>query len=83
VLASACTGDLYPPSPQDHVRPPARQYADHGCTMLMNRYGRICQDRRKIILSTEFTGQKVDIRGAENIVWPVSFYNKDRGYFDK
>ena len=51
--------------------------------MLMNRYGRICQDRRKIILSTEFTCEKVNILGAENVVRPVSFFNTDRGYFNE
>ncbi len=56
-------------------------YADRIITV--STCGRICIGKRKINLSTVFSGQKVGIREVEDKIWLVSFMKYDIGFFDE
>ena len=48
----------------------------------MTDCGRLCLHRKKINISTVFSGQKLGIREVEDGIWLVTFMHYDLGYVD-
>jgi hypothetical protein len=57
-------------------------YSLHDETVIVTTCGRVCFSRRKINLSTVFTGQAVGIKQTNDHIWLVSFMCYDLGSFD-
>ena len=56
---------------------------DLWCAITVTQCGRICIGRRrKINLSTLFTGQNVGVKQVSDRIWLVSFMDYDLGFFD-
>jgi putative transposase len=60
--ASACPYTSIRPSPRPYHGLNERHYPFHDRTITVTQCGRICFGRRKINLSTVFTGQNVGIK---------------------
>ena len=82
-LGGAYPGQLYTPSPRVYEPPGDPEYPFHDRTVRVTRCGRICIGKRKINLSTVFSGQLVGLREVDEEIWQVSFLDYDLGYFDK
>jgi len=59
------TGDLYRPSSRQHTGLPELAYPFHDRTIVITECGRICMDRKKIMLSSVLAGQKVGVMQVE------------------
>lgn len=57
-------------------------YPFHDRTVLVTSCGRICLHKKKINLSTVFSGQTLGIKEVEENTWLVSFMDHDLGYID-
>jgi putative transposase len=75
--------EVYTPSPRQYFHPEIPEYPLHERTILVTQCGRICMGRRKINLSTVFSGQHVGIREVDDRIWLVSFMDFDIGFFDE
>ncbi len=75
--------EVYTPSPRQYFHPDIPEYPLHDRTILVTQCGRICMGRRKINLSTVFSGQHVGIREVDDRIWLVSFMDFDIGFFDE
>ena len=75
--------ELYTPSARQYRPPDEPEYPFHDRTVQVTRCGRICIGRRKISLSTVFSGQSVGIREVADKIWLVSFMKYDLGFFDE
>ena len=69
------------------ISPPAvsqgsARHPFHDKTIVVNRCGRICRDRKKINFGEVFAVQAVGIKEVHDDIWLVSFMNYDLGYFD-
>ena len=82
-LGGAYPGQLYTPSARVYEPPGDPEYPFHDRTVRVTRCGRICIGKRKINLSTVFSGQLVGLREVDEEIWQVSFLEYDLGYFDK
>jgi putative transposase len=74
--------DLYKKSPRPYTGLGDLDYPFHDFSATVTTCGRICYKRRKINLSTVFSGQKVGVKQVDNKIWLVSFMHYDLGYFD-
>ncbi len=81
-LGGQYPGEVYTPSPREYFLPDPPDYPFHERTIRVTQCGRICIGRRKINLSTVFSGQYVGIREVADGVWLVSFMDYDLGFFD-
>ena len=81
-LNGAYPGELYTPSARTYETPDVPEYPFHDRAIRVTRCGRICFGRRKINLSTAFSGQTVGVKEVEDQIWLVSFLEYDLGYFD-
>ena len=61
---------------------PELAYPFHDRTIVITECGRICMDRKKIMLSSVLAGQRVGVMQVEDQIWQVSFMDYDLGYFD-
>jgi hypothetical protein len=75
-------GDLYRPSSRQYTGLPELAYPFHDRTIVITECGRICMDRKKIMLSSVLAGQRVGVMQVEDQIWQVSFMDYDLGYFD-
>ena len=76
------TRNLYRPSSRQHTGLPELAHPFHDRTIVIAECGRIFMDRKKIMLSSVFAGQKVGVMQVEEQIWQVSFMDYDLGYFD-
>ena len=74
--------DLYKKSPRPYLGLGDLDYPFHDFSATVTTCGRICYKRRKINLSTVFSGQKVGVKQVDDKIWLVSFMQYDLGYFD-
>jgi putative transposase len=74
--------DLYKKSPSPYKSLGDLDYPFHDFSATVTTCGRICYKRRKINLSTVFSGQKVGVKQVDDKIWLVSFMQYDLGYFD-
>ena len=78
-LSGAYPGTLYTPSARACTPPDDPEYPFHDRTVRVTRCGRICIGKRKINLSTVFSGQLVGLAEVEDQIWQVSFMEYDLG----
>lgn len=81
-LGGQYPAEVYTPSPREYFHPQQPEYPFHDRVIKVTQCGRICIGRRKINLSTVFSGQFVGIREIADSVWLVSFMEYDLGFFD-
>jgi putative transposase len=74
--------DLYNKSPRPYQGLGDLDYPFHDFSATVTTCGRICYKRRKINLSTVFSGQRVGVKQVDDKIWLVSFMQYDLGYFD-
>jgi putative transposase len=74
--------DLYKKSPRPYKGLGDLAYPFHDFSATVTTCGRICYKRRKINLSTVFSGQQVGVKQVDDTIWLVSFMHYDLGYFD-
>jgi putative transposase len=75
--------EIYQPSSRIYTGLPEVEYPFHDKTITVTNCGRICLYRKKISLSTVFSGQNVGIKEIDDRIWLVSFMDYDLGYFDE
>jgi|SRR5579863_9645239 hypothetical protein len=81
-LGMQCPAEVCTPATRRYRGLPELTYPFHDCTIHVTHCGPICLQRKKINLSTVFTGQKVGIKEVEEGIWLVSFMEYDLSYFD-
>jgi putative transposase len=77
-----CPAEVYRPSTRLYQGLPDIDYPFHDKTIVVTHCGRISLGRKKINLSTVFSGQAVGIEEVNDDIWLVSFMDYDLGYFD-
>ena len=82
-LGGKYPAEVYTPSPREYYRPQVPEYPFADRTILVTQCGRICVGRRKINLSTVFSGQYVGITEVSDSIWLVTFMEYDLGFFDQ
>jgi len=81
-LDMKCPADLYLPATRQYHGLPELDYPLHDRTVVVTDCGRLCLHRKKINISTVFSGQKLGIREVEDGIWLVTFMHYDLGYVD-
>ena len=67
-------GDLYRPSSRQYMGLPELAYPFHDRTIVITECGRICMDRKKIMLSSVLAGQRVGVMQVEDQIWGTSIW---------
>ena len=75
--------EVYSKSNRPYKGLPSVDYPFHDKTILVTSCGRICLKKKKINLSTVFSGQAIGIKEVSDMIWLVSFMDYDLGYFDE
>jgi putative transposase len=81
-LDMKCRAEVYQPATRVYAGLPDIDYPFHDETIVVTRCGRICLGRKKINLSTVFSGQAVGIKEIHDDIGLVSSMYYDLGYFD-
>jgi putative transposase len=81
-LNMQCPSEIYQPSTRDYKGLPGIDYPFHDKIAIVTYCGRICMGKKKINVSTVFSGQALGIKEVHDDVWLVSFMDYDLGYFD-
>jgi putative transposase len=74
--------EVYQPSIREYKGLPNIDYPFHDKITIVTYCGRICMGKKKINISTVFSGQALGIKEVHDDVWLVSFMDYDLGYFD-
>lgn len=81
-LAMKMPAEIYQPSTRTYNGLAELQYPFHDRTVLVTSCGRVCLHRKKINVSTVFSGQTLGIKEVEENTWLLSFMDYDLGYID-
>ncbi len=81
-LAMKMPAEIYQPSTRTYNGLAELKYPFHDRTVLVTSCGRVCLHRKKINVSTVFSGQTLGIKEVEENTWLLSFMDYDLGYID-
>jgi len=81
-LGMKTPADCYKPSAMPYKGLTQLDYPFHDRTVVVTSCGRICLHRKKVNLSTVFSGQELGLKEVEGNTWLVSFMDYDLGYID-
>jgi transposase InsO family protein len=81
-LAMKMPAEIYQPSNRTYNGLAELKYPFHDRTVLVTSCGRVCLHRKKINVSTVFSGQTLGIKEVEENTWLLSFMDYDLGYID-
>jgi transposase InsO family protein len=81
-LDMKCPAEVYQPSKRDYKGLPDIDYPFHDKMAIVTYCGRISMGRKKINISTVFSGHALGIKEVHDDIWLVSFMDYDLGYFD-
>jgi transposase InsO family protein len=81
-LAMKMPAEIYQPSTRTYNGLAELTYPFHDRTVLVTSCGRVCLHRKKINVSTVFSGQTLGIKEVEENTWLLSFMDYDLGYID-
>jgi len=81
-LAMKMPAEIYQPSTRTYTGLAELKYPFHDRTVLVTSCGRVCLHRKKINVSTVFSGQTLGIKEVEENTWLLSFMDYDLGYID-
>lgn len=81
-LAMKMPAEIYQPSTRTYNGLAELTYPFHDRTVLVTSCGRVCLHRKKINVSSVFSGQTLGIKEVEENTWLLSFMDYDLGYID-